>query len=146
MLAIFGARYLNDRAPLVFEDGRQKRDFVSVHDVARACTLALDAEAAVGCVLNVGSGRATSILELASRFAEVLGKEHLAAEVTGKYRVGDIRHCFADISRARARLGYEPQVSLEQGLATLAEWLSGQIALDRVGEARQQLLRRGLSA
>jgi dTDP-L-rhamnose 4-epimerase len=74
-----------------------------------------------------------------------VGKEHIDPELTGKYRVGDIRHCFADISLAREVLGYEPRVTLEAGLAELAEWLEGQVADDRVDEAREELAARGLT-
>jgi dTDP-L-rhamnose 4-epimerase len=145
VLAIFAARYLNGNSPLVFEDGRQRRDFVAVEDVARACALALTAERAVGTVINVGSGEACSVLEVATKLAAVLGKRELEPELTGKYRVGDIRHCFADIARARELLGYEPRVRLEDGLGRLAEWLAGQVAHDKVGEARRELAERGLT-
>jgi dTDP-L-rhamnose 4-epimerase len=129
----------------VFEDGRQRRDFVAVEDVARACALALTAERAAGTVINVGSGEACSVLEVATKLAAVLGKRELEPELTGKYRVGDIRHCFADIARARELLGYEPRVRLEDGLGRLAEWLAGQVAHDKVGEARRELAERGLT-
>jgi dTDP-L-rhamnose 4-epimerase len=145
VLAIFASRYLNDRAPLIFEDGRQQRDFVSVYDVARACRLALDAPDAAGHVFNVGSGRRYTIREIAERMAGALGKGYVAPEITGKYRVGDIRHCVADVSKARALLGYEPQVRLEDGLVELAEWLEGQTASDRVAEASAELAARGLT-
>jgi dTDP-L-rhamnose 4-epimerase len=101
VLAIFASRYLNGKPPLVFEDGRQMRDFVNVRDVAHACRLALDAPEDPEGVLNIGSGEPYTICELAARMAEVMGVEHLRPEVTGKYRVGDIRHCFADIGLAR---------------------------------------------
>jgi dTDP-L-rhamnose 4-epimerase len=145
VLAIFAARLLNGRPPLVNEDGLQQRDFVSVRDVAEACRRALAAEGAAGRVLNVGSGRSFTVLEVAERLAEALGREDLAPEVTQRYRVGDIRHCFADISEARRLLGYEPDVSFEDGVAELATWLEGQIAQDRVGEASAELAARGLS-
>ena len=145
VLAIFASRYLNDRAPMVFEDGRQQRDFVSVHDVARACRLALEAPDADGQVLNVGSGRRYSIREIAERMASALGKGYVAPEITGRYRVGDIRHCVADITRARDVLGYAPAVPLEDGLVELAEWLEGQTAADRVAEASAELAARGLT-
>jgi dTDP-L-rhamnose 4-epimerase len=145
VLAIFAARYLNGNSPLVFEDGRQRRDFVAVEDVARACALALTAERAAGTVINVGSGEACSVLEVATKLAAVLGKRELEPELTGKYRVGDIRHCFADIARARELLGYEPRVRHEDGLGRLAEWLAGQVAHDKVGEARRELAERGLT-
>jgi dTDP-L-rhamnose 4-epimerase len=145
VLAIFASRLLNDKAPLIFEDGHQQRDFVSVHDIARACRLALEVPEAAGGVFNIGSGQAVTVREVAAHVAEVMGKPHIRPEVAGKYRVGDVRHCFADISLARKVLGYEPQVSFHQGLAELAEWLKGQVATDRVDEARAELERRGLT-
>lgn len=145
VLAIFAARYLNGRPPLVNEDGRQRRDFVSVRDVAAACRLALDAPGARGETFNVGSGRSSSVLEVAARLAAAVGREDLAPEITARYRVGDIRHCFADVSKARRVLGYAPQVQLEDGLEELASWLEGRIAHDRVSEASAELAARGLS-
>jgi dTDP-L-rhamnose 4-epimerase len=143
VLAIFASRLLNGRPPLINEDGKQKRDFVSVYDVARACRLALETPEATGEVFNVASGKQYTIRELAVRMASALGKD-IEPEVTGKYRAGDIRHCFADISKARRILKYQPKVSLGQGLADLCEWLDGQIAYDRVAESRNELLARGL--
>ncbi len=145
VLAIFASRYLNRRPPLVNEDGLQRRDFVAVRDVAEACRLALEVPEAAGRVFNVGSGRSFTVLEVARRLAAVLGRESIDPEVTGRYRVGDIRHCFADISRAREVLGYQPRVGFDAGLLELAEWLEGQIAHDRVGEASAELAARGLS-
>lgn len=145
VLAIFGARLLNRRPPLVNEDGRQRRDFVSVHDVARACRLALvKAEADQG-VFNIGSGISWSVQEIAALAAEALGCPEVHPEVTGQFRVGDIRHCYADITRAREVLGYRPQVPLAEGLRELAEWLRGQQAEDRVEMARAELAQRGLT-
>jgi dTDP-L-rhamnose 4-epimerase len=145
VLAIFAARLLNGKPPLIFEDGEQRRDFVSVSDVAAACALALTAEKAPGQVLNVGSGRSYTVREVARLLAETIGRPDLTPEITRRYRVGDIRHCFADIGRAREVLGYQPQVMLEDGLADLAEWLSGQIAVDRIEEAAKELAQRGLT-
>ncbi len=145
VLAIFAARYLNGRAPLVNEDGLQRRDFVSVKDVAEACRLALTVDGAAGHVLNVGSGKSFTVLEVAERLAAAVKREDVDPEVTQRYRVGDIRHCFADISQARRILGYAPRVTFEEGLAELAAWLEHQIAHDRVGEASAELDARGLS-
>ena len=145
VLAIFASRLLNEKPVMIFEDGRQQRDFVSVHDVARACRLAMEAPAAAGQVFNVGSGHAYTVLEIAEKIAQVLGRPHLQPEVSGKYRVGDIRHCFADISCARRVLGYESTVTLEEGLAELAQWLRGQPASDNVAAARAELDKRGLA-
>jgi dTDP-L-rhamnose 4-epimerase len=145
VLAIFAARLLNNRPPMVFEDGLQRRDFVSVHDVARACVLALERPQLADEVINVGSGDSVTVNEIATRLAGILGKREIEPEVTGEYRVGDIRHCFADLRRARAVLGFEPQVKLQDGMASLAEWLAGQVADDRVEQARRELQSRGLT-
>ncbi|MDX1654339.1 MAG: NAD-dependent epimerase/dehydratase family protein [Candidatus Competibacteraceae bacterium] len=144
VLAIFAARLLNGKPPMIFEDGHQQRDFVAVEDVARACRLALEVEDAPGRVFNIASGRAHSVQEVAQRLARVLGREELLAEISGRYRVGDIRHCFADITLARRVLGYKPQLDLDSGLVALAEWLAGQVAQDRVEAAGEELARRGL--
>jgi dTDP-L-rhamnose 4-epimerase len=144
VLAIFASRFLNDNPPLIFEDGNQRRDFVHVCDVVRACRLALDVPDAVGEIINIGGKQNYSIKEIAERMAKVLNKEHLHAEICGKYRVGDIRHCFADISLAKRVLGYEPSITLEAGLTELASWLEGQMAIDRVADASAELVTRGL--
>lgn len=149
VLAIFSSRLLNNQAPLLFEDGEQRRDFVSVHDVVSAIMLALQRPEAVGQVLNIGSGQARSVLSVAQDIAQVLGRR-IAPEVTGKYRVGDIRHCFADVSLAQRVLGYTPRVAFEEGLLELALYLEGQvtkgaIARDRALEARRELDLRGLT-
>jgi len=149
VLAIFSSRLLNGEAPLLFEDGEQLRDFVSVHDVAQAILLSLESKDAVGQVINVGSGEPRSVLSVAHEIAAVLGRD-IAPEVTGKYRVGDIRHCFADISRAQQLLGYQPQVTFREGLADLgryleAQALNGKVARDRALEARRELDARGLT-
>jgi dTDP-L-rhamnose 4-epimerase len=144
VLAIFASRLLNGKAPLIFEDGEQQRDFVNVRDVVQACRLSLDAAAPSDRVFNIGSGQAFTISELAERMADALGK-NLEPEITGKYRVGDIRHCFADIALARSMLGYAPQVSLEDGVVELADWLEGQIANDHVDSASAELATRGLT-
>ena len=148
VLAIFAARYLHGKAPLINEDGRQRRDFVSVHDIAQACRLAMERESAVGEALNVGSGRDYSIREVADLLAKALNKEHLVPQLTGKYRAGDIRHCFADISAARAKLGYQPAHALENSLGPLAEWIAAQegcVPADRVEQAYAELASRGLA-
>lgn len=145
VLAIFASRLLNNNTPLIYEDGQQRRDFVNVKDVVQACRLALEVPEAAGQVFNVGSGSSFTIRNLAERMARVLGKADIEPEITGKYRVGDIRHCFADISLARQVLGYNPQVSLEEGMVELADWLEGQIAWDRVSEANAELAARRLT-
>jgi dTDP-L-rhamnose 4-epimerase len=145
VLAIFASRFLNGNPPLVNEDGYQRRDFVSVHDVARACRLAVEVPKAEGMVFNVGSGNSYTIRDIAERMAKVLRKEHIAPVVSGKYRAGDIRHCFADIGLARRVLGYSPRITLEEGLEELAGWLEGQIPHDYVVAAQAELAARGLT-
>ena len=144
VLAIFASRLLNGNAPMIFEDGEQRRDFVSVYDVVNACRLALEAPDAPGHAFNIGSGRSCSVREVAELLAGVLGKA-IEPEISGKYRVGDIRHCFADITRARAVLGYQPTVTIEDGLIELSGWLGEQAAVDRVAEASRELSARGLT-
>ena len=147
VLAIFAARLLNQRRPLVFEDGEQRRDFVDVRDVARACRLALEAPDAGGHAINVGSGRSQSVREVGERLADALGCPHLVPEITGRFRIGDVRHCFADLTLARELLGYEPRIGFDEGVVALVEWLarSGG-AIDRVDEATAELHARGLVA
>jgi dTDP-L-rhamnose 4-epimerase len=145
VLAIFASRLLNSNRPMIFEDGNQRRDFVSVHDIAQACCLALRDDAPADTVFNIGSGENVSIREVAEQVAAAVGKENIRPEITGKYRVGDIRHCFADISKARRLLGYEPRVLFKDGLAELAEWLEGEAAEDKVEQAGAELAARGLT-
>ena len=145
VLAIFASRLLNNNAPIIFEDGLQRRDFVSVKDVAQACRLALERTDVKDDVFNVGSGTSYTVRDIANRMASVLGRENLQPHLTHDYRMGDIRHCFADISRARQRLGYEPRVTLDQGIEQLSDWLSSQVATDRVAEHQADLRTRGLT-
>jgi dTDP-L-rhamnose 4-epimerase len=130
--AIFSARLLNDLPPLIFEDGEQTRDFVHVNDIVQANLLALENDGANYEALNIGTGRPVSISEIALLLARGLDKE-ISPQVTGKYREGDIRHCVADISRARTLLGYEPKVTLEDGIPELLEWVRQQ----QVAETKQ---------
>jgi dTDP-L-rhamnose 4-epimerase len=144
VLAIFAARLLNDRPPMIFEDGKQRRDFVYAGDVAEACRLALESDDAVGRAFNIGSGRPVTIKEVALLLAETLGVP-IEPEITGECRIGDVRHCFPDISAARAVLGYRPATQLEVGLREFVSWLKGRVAVDRVVEARAELAGRGLT-
>src|SRR5436853_755857 len=138
VLAIFAARLLNDRPPLIFEDGNQQRDFVHVSDVARACQLALESETGIGEAFNVGSGQKRTVLSIAEDLARVMNRPNVRPHVLGKYRAGDIRHCFADISHSRNELGFEPRKDFHEGLAELAEWLTGQVAEDKVEHAASE--------
>lgn len=142
--AIFASRLLNGRSPVVFEDGLQTRDFVHVGDVTAAICAALDRGAADGEALNVGSGRPTTILEVAAVLSRVLAAE-IEPTVQNVFRAGDIRHCFGDISRAHALLGWSPRLSFDDGMSELADWLAGQPAIDRFEEATEALVERGLT-
>jgi dTDP-L-rhamnose 4-epimerase len=145
VLAIFASRLLNNNAPAIFEDGLQQRDFVSVYDIARACRLALEKPEAAGETFNIGSGQPHTVRDIAAKLAKVVGKEKIQPEILGKYRVGDIRHCYADIGKAQRILGYAPEVQLEDGLVELASWLASQAAVDRVAQASAELSARGLT-
>jgi dTDP-L-rhamnose 4-epimerase len=146
VLAIFASRLLNGEAPVVFEDGEQRRDFVHAEDVARAFLLALERPGIGGGIYNIASGQNRSILEIAQALAEAMGRPEIVAEPSGKGRAGDIRHCFADISRARAELGFDPQHDFAASLGPMVDWVRRQRAVDRVAEARRELEVRGLVA
>ncbi len=146
VLANFAARLASGARPMVFEDGAQKRDFVHVRDVARAFRLALESDGAVGETINIGSGHAYAIAEVAQMLAEAMGVPDLTPEIVGKYRAGDIRNCFADISKARALLGFEPEHRLEASLDPFVEWVRTTPAVDRGAEMRRALEDRGLVA
>jgi len=144
VLAIFAARLLNKKAPLIYEDGRQQRDFVSVYDVARACRLALSSDLD-NEVLNIGSGQAYTIREIADLLTNIMHIRGIRPVITGKYRAGDIRHCYANIERARQLLGYAPRVSMAEGLGELCDWLKHQQPEDHVDRAHTELAERGLT-
>jgi dTDP-L-rhamnose 4-epimerase len=142
--AIFSSRLLNDRPPIVFEDGEQTRDFIDVRDIARCCVLALGHDGADGRTLNVGTGRATSINEVARVIAAGLGKD-IEPEIRNEFRAGDIRHCYADTRLADELLGFRAEIPFEAGMQELLVWLEGQEAADSVDAAREALVARGLA-
>jgi len=141
--AIFSSRLLNGQPPLIFEDGLQSRDFTHVSDIVQANLLAMQSESANFEAINIGTGRATSVRQIAELLASGLGVD-LEPSIVGRFREGDIRHCFADISRARQLLGFQPAVSLEDGIPHLLEWVKRQRAKDGVLEATQELQNHGL--
>jgi dTDP-L-rhamnose 4-epimerase len=141
--AIFSARLLNGNRPLVFEDGEQTRDFVHVSDIVRANLLALETDRADYQAINIGTGRPTSVQTVSDLLAKGLGL-NLEPEIVSKYREGDIRHCVADISKAKRLLDYEPSVSLEQGIPELLSWVRAQAAQDQVESATAELESRQL--
>ncbi|MEK6607554.1 MAG: NAD-dependent epimerase/dehydratase family protein [Myxococcota bacterium] len=142
--AVFATRILHGRRPLVFEDGRQKRDLVHVSDVVRATIAAADAgDAAIGRPYNVATGRFVTVAELARLVARKLGRD-LEPEIPGTFRRGDIRHCFADTSRAREQLGWEPRITLDEGATELAAWAAGERPEDGTDAANTELRELGI--
>jgi dTDP-L-rhamnose 4-epimerase len=144
VLAIFGSRLRNGERPRVFEDGEQRRDFVHVRDVARAFAIALEAPGVSGQTFNVGSGEHRSVKQIAVELAQAMGKNRIEPEITFKARVGDIRHCFADVAKAATGLGFRASEDFSASLAELADWVGAQEAQDRVDHALSELQARGL--
>ena len=141
--AIFISRLKNDREAICYEDGSQSRDFVSVHDIVRAFILALEKDSANGNVINIGSGKATSIKEIAMIIAKALGKENLV-KVSGEFRKNDTKHCYANISKAKKLLGWEPKVSIKDGFEELIRWGENEKAVDTFTSAEKELKTKGL--
>jgi dTDP-L-rhamnose 4-epimerase len=144
VLANFASRLANGQRPMVFEDGEQKRDFVHVRDVARAFRLALEQRQAHGHAINIGSGRSYAISEIARLLAEAMGEPGLPPEILGKSRSGDIRNCFADVSKAHELLGFEPEHRLEDSLDEFVAWVRNTAAIDRGADMKRELEERGL--
>lgn len=143
VMAIFLSRLLNNNAPLIFEDGLQSRDFVHVSDIVRANVAAMENDNANYQMFNVGTGQAVSVLEITRLLLERLGK-NLQPAILGKFRKGDIRHCYADISKIREILGFEPTMSFDNGIDELIEWTKEQSSIDNVERATGELDAKGL--
>lgn len=141
--AIFISRFKNKQEAVVFEDGLQSRDFVSVHDVVNAFILALEKDQANYELFNIGSGKGTTILEVAKTLSKLLGKSQLI-KVNNQFRKNDIRHCFANITKAQKFLGWKPKVTLTEGFKELIEWSSGEKAVDRFSHAEKELKNKRL--
>lgn len=141
--AIFLGRLKNGKPPKIFEDGRQSRDFIHVHDVADAVVRSLEADGAVSGAYNICTGRPVTIAQVAATLAERLGVQ-IAPEVVGRYRTGDIRHCVGDPARARAALDFEARTTFAEGLDELIAWSAEQAALDRVEASMAELEKKGL--
>jgi dTDP-L-rhamnose 4-epimerase len=141
--AIFSSRIKNKNPPLIFEDGLQSRDFVSVHDIVEANILAMQSSNANYEVFNVGTGKVINILEIAQTLVK-LYNENLNLEITNKFRAGDIRHCFADISKIKNKLGYEPRIDFVEGMDELVEWGKKEEAMDTFEIAHEELKLRRL--
>lgn len=146
VVAIFINRLLNRKPPYTFEDGNQTRDFVHVKDVGRATVLALEKSAANYKAINVGTGNPTSIRKLAKNLAR-LSNVDIKPYISNRYRRGDIRHCFADVSKAERLLDYKPTVTLEEGLKGLIKWAKAHDwqAIDLFGKALKELEEKKLT-
>jgi dTDP-L-rhamnose 4-epimerase len=143
VIAIFCTRLLNDLPPILYEDGEQTRDFSFVEDIARANLLSAETDKLDGLAVNVGSGRGTSIREVAERIATALDIQ-IAAETTGEFRPGEMRHLTSDIARIRA-VGYEPQVDLITGIERYLDWIRAQKDVrDYFSEAGEILRHKGI--
>ncbi len=142
--AIFLSRLKNGHPPVVNEDGLQTRDFISVHDVADINLAVLENDAADGEVFNVGTGNPVSIKNVAETLATLL-RVSIASDITHRFRKGDVRHCYADISKIQSVLGWTPKVSFEQGMQELIAWSLGQQAEDKFDQAFAELKAKGLA-
>jgi dTDP-L-rhamnose 4-epimerase len=142
--AIFSGRLLNGKPPMIFEDGLQSRDFVHVKDIVQGLLLCMERDEANYEAINIGTGRQFAILDMAKALIRELNV-NVEPQIVNQFREGDIRHCFADITKARRLLGYQPQVTFEKGVGDLVEWVSRQNAEDRVEAAAAELTAHGLT-
>ena len=142
--AIFSSRLMNDKPPIIFEDGNQARDFIHVSDIVQACILAMDKSEGDYQVFNIGTGRKLTVLDVANVLIDKLGFKG-ESQIVNRFREGDIRHCYADISLAREVLGYEPKIKFEDGIIYLVNWVKLQQAEDRVDFAIDILDKKGLT-
>jgi dTDP-L-rhamnose 4-epimerase len=144
VMAIFSGRLLNHQPPVIYEDGRQTRDFIQVSDIVQGLLLALEKPEADYQVLNLGTGIPTSIGQVARLLSERLVEGDIEPYILNQFRAGDIRHCYADVSKARDLLGFEPQVRLQDGLDDLLNWVKGQTAIDRFAQVEEELAAKAL--
>lgn len=144
ILSIFSTRIKNHNGINIFEDGRETRDFVYIDDVVDATILGLEVPEANGHVFNVGTGVATDVLTVANTLCEKYGIE-VPVTVSGNYRLGDIRHNYADITLARNILGFEPKWSFSQGIEQFTTWVNQQeIQEDKYEASIEEMKRKGL--
>lgn len=141
--AIFMSRIKNNKPPVIFEDGLQSRDFISVHDIVEANILAMTRAEADYRAFNVASGKVTTILEIAATINELCGKK-IRPEVTRKFRKGDVRHCIADTTKIRGSLGFAPTVEFREGMRELIQWSERAVAVDLVDRATAELKAKGI--
>ncbi|MFH0732494.1 MAG: NAD-dependent epimerase/dehydratase family protein [Candidatus Omnitrophota bacterium] len=144
--AIFSARILNGNKPIIFEDGLQSRDFIHIKDILKANVLAMTKERADYNVFNVGTGKSINILEIAKILIRKINpSKGLLPEIKNKFRQGDIRHCFADITKIKKMLKFTPSVSFEEGMNDLINWVRQQSCEDKISDAMEELKKRGLA-
>jgi len=146
--AIFTSRILNNKPPYIFEDGNQTRDFIHVKDIAKANLNALEHNNANYKAINIGTGKPLSIKALAETLTKLYNKPNLQPHIPNEYRKGDIRHCYADISKAQKLLNFKPRVNLQDGLKELADWAQthGWGAIDLFEKALKELKEKHLAA
>lgn len=144
ILSIFSTSIMNNNPISVFEDGKESRDFVYIDDVVNATYLAIFKSEAAGQVFGIGSGVPTDVLTVANVLARQYGRD-VPIRVTGDFRVGDIRHNFADLTKARALLGFEPRISFKEGIQAFARWVEQQdVPEDGYASSLRELAKRGL--
>lgn len=137
--AIFISRLLNDQPPMIFEDGRQRRDFVHVADVARAFSTVLESSDQVWDHFNVGTGRPLTVSDVAFTLARLLRK-NIAPDILARYRVGDIRHCYADPGKLAQAFDFRTEIAFEEGMEELIEWVGeAQRPVDRSANSLAEL-------
>lgn len=141
--AIFMSRIKNNNPPVIYEDGLQTRDFVSVRDIVQANILAFEKNTANYEVFNVGAEKPLTILSIAEKLISLM-KSDTKPYVTNQFRKGDVRHCFADISKIKTKLGYKPSISFENGMKELVEYSESENAIDNFEKATTELRERAL--
>lgn len=144
VMAIFSGRLLNGQPPIIYEDGLQSRDFIHILDIVQGLLLAMDRSEADYQVFNLGTGVPTSIAEVAELLSQHLTGGQVKPQTLNQFRAGDIRHCYADLTKARRLLGFEPRIPLEEGTADLLAWVKEQTAEDRFEQVEKELAAKAL--
>jgi dTDP-L-rhamnose 4-epimerase len=145
VIAIFSNCLLGETRPLIFEDGLQTRDFTHVSDIVQANLCALDKHQKGVDIFNVGTGVPTNLRQLVEALSTALSiKRDEPIQPANRFRAGDIRHCFADIAKITADLGYKPEIPIDTGIKDLTEWLQWQTPKDVLSKAMSELETKGL--
>lgn len=144
ILSIFSTRILNGNGINIFEDGKESRDFVYIDDVVKATMLGMDSETTDYQVFNVGLGQNISVMEVAETLIKHYGKQ-IDIQVSGQYRIGDIRHNYADLTKVKSALGFSPEVSFDEGIKRFTSWvLSQEIGEDKYEASLKEMKEKGL--